>query len=95
MAVKCGEFLFNEEYFGKPSSDGQVYLSGVAFRLIRTDPASPNWTQFRVPTNKRLLAVDLFQNDNDDPPASRTAWLMEYGNVVSPPKRTAKWVATK
>ncbi|MDC1309741.1 c-type cytochrome, partial [Opitutales bacterium] len=24
---------------------------------------------------------DVFQNDNDDPPASRTAWLMEYGNM--------------
>ena len=25
--------------------------------------------------------ADAFQNDNDDPPASRTAWLMEYGNM--------------
>ena len=24
---------------------------------------------------------DVFQNDNDDPPACRTAFLMEYGNA--------------
>ena len=24
---------------------------------------------------------DVFNNDNDDPPAARTTWLMEYGNL--------------
>ena len=39
---------------------------------------------------------DIFQNDNDDPPASRTTWLMEYGNMGFTSKNgLRKWGSDK
>ncbi|MCM8525693.1 MAG: NPCBM/NEW2 domain-containing protein, partial [Lentisphaeraceae bacterium] len=68
---------------GKPSSDGHVYIGGIAMRI------NPDGTGLRVIghnfRNSYEQTVtsfgDVFQNDNDDPPACRTTWLMEYGNL--------------
>ena len=68
---------------GKPSSDGQVYLGGVAFRVNQDGSGlRPIGHNFRNSYEQAVSSLgDVFQNDNDDPPASRTAWLMEYGNM--------------
>ena len=35
---------------------------------------------------------DVFQNDNDDPPAARTTWLMEFANLgYRSPDGTRTW----
>ena len=68
---------------GKQSSDGQVYLGGVAFRVNQDGTGlRPIGHNFRNSYEQAISSLgDVFQNDNDDPPASRTAWLMEYGNM--------------
>lgn len=71
---------------GKPglkSDDGHVYTGSVALRV------NADGTGLRVighnMRNSYEEAVtsfgDVFQNDNDDPPACRTTWLMEYANM--------------
>ncbi len=71
---------------GKPglkSDDGHIYVGSVALRM------NPDGTGLRpIGHNMRnsyeetvTSLGDVFQNDNDDPPACRTTWLMEYGNL--------------
>lgn len=67
----------------KPSSDGHQYVGGVAMRM------NPDGTglsvighNFRNSYEQTVTSFgDVFHNDNDDPPAARTTWLMEYGNL--------------
>lgn len=67
----------------KTSSDGHKYIGGVAMRV------NPDGSDLNVighnSRNSYEQAItsfgDVFQNDNDDPPACRTTWLMEYGNL--------------
>ena len=66
---------------GKKSSDGNVWVGGFAAKM------NPDGTQVRIIghgfRNSYEHTVtsfgDVFQNDNDDPPACRTTWLMEGG----------------
>ena len=68
---------------GLVSDDGHVYVGSVALRM------NPDGTGLRpIGHNMRnsyeetvTSFGDVFQNDNDDPPACRTTWLMEYGNM--------------
>jgi putative membrane-bound dehydrogenase-like protein len=71
---------------GKPglkSDDGHVYVGSVALRV------NPDGTGLRVIGHNMRNSYeecvtsfgDVYQNDNDDPPACRTTWLMEYGNL--------------
>ncbi|MEM9481253.1 MAG: PVC-type heme-binding CxxCH protein [Verrucomicrobiota bacterium] len=68
---------------GLVSDDGHVYVGSVALRM------NPDGTGLRpIGHNMRnsyeetvTSFGDVFQNDNDDPPACRTTWLMEYGNL--------------
>lgn len=68
---------------GLESDDGHVYVGAVVLRM------NPDGTGLRpVGHNMRnsyeetvTSFGDVFQNDNDDPPACRTTWLMEYGNM--------------
>ena len=71
---------------GKPglkSDDGHIYVGAVALRM------NPDGTGLRpIGHNMRNSYEetvnsfgDVYQNDNDDPPACRTTWLMEYGNL--------------
>ena len=71
---------------GKPglkSDDGHIYVGAVVLRV------NPDGTGLRVVGHNMRNSYeetvtsfgDVFQNDNDDPPACRTTWLMEYGNL--------------
>ncbi len=71
------------ELAGQVSDDGFVYVGGFAARM------NPDGTgvgiigyNFRNSYEQTVTSFgDVFQNDNDDPPAARTAFLMEYGNA--------------
>ncbi len=68
---------------GAKSDDGHVYVGGFAMSM------KPDGTDLRVIgynfRNSYEQTVtsfgEVFQNDNDDPPAARTAHLLEYGNA--------------
>lgn len=68
---------------GHKSDDGHVYLGGFSVRM------NPDGTDceiighnYRNSYEQIITSMgDLFQNDNDDPPACRTSWVMEYGNA--------------
>lgn len=76
---------FNDtrSYAGKPSSDGNVYQGGFAGKM------NPDASGIQIIghgfRNSYELCIssfgDVFQNDNDDPPACRNTWLMEGGNL--------------
>ncbi len=78
-----GSHYAGKQWAGQTSSDGHVYVGGTAFRM------NPDGTGLRVIgfnfRNSYEQTVtsfgDVFNNDNDDPPAARTTWLMEYGNL--------------
>ena len=71
------------ELAGARSDDGHVYVGGFAMRM------KPDGTNvevighnFRNSYEQTVTSFgDVFQNDNDDPPAARTSFLMEYGNA--------------
>lgn len=68
---------------GIVSDDGHVYVGSVALRM------NADGTGLRVIGHNMRNSYeetvtsfgDVFHNDNDDPPACRTSWLMEYGNL--------------
>ncbi len=70
-------------YSGAKSDDGHVYVGGFSARM------QPDGTaveilgfNFRNSYEQTITSFgDIFHNDNDDPPACRTTWLMEYGNL--------------
>ncbi len=78
-----GSSYLNRTDRAKASSDGHQYVGGVAMRM------NPDGTglsvighNFRNSYEQTITSYgDVFQNDNDDPPAARTTWLMEYGNL--------------
>ena len=81
--LNAGSFYSSRQVSGLPSGDGQVYIGGVALR-VNPDGTGlrPIGHNFRNSYEQAVSSFgDVFQNDNDDPPASRTAWLMEYGNM--------------
>jgi len=68
---------------GLVSDDKRVWVGGVALEI------NPDGTgmqvighNFRNSYEQCVSSFgDVFQNDNDDPPACRTTWLMRYGNL--------------
>ncbi|MBI5774294.1 MAG: c-type cytochrome [Verrucomicrobia bacterium] len=69
------------EYAGQPSGDGNVWVSGFAARM-NADGSNVEIIGhgFRNSYEQCVTSFgDVFQNDNDDPPACRTTFLMEYG----------------
>ena len=77
------EFPHNpDELAGKVSDDGHVYVGGFTVRM------NPDGTDaeiighnYRNSYEQSINSLgDIFQNDNDDPPACRVSWLMEYAN---------------
>lgn len=73
----------NKEVAGKPSADGHVYIGGAAFSM-KPDGSDVQVIghNFRNSYEQTVTSFgDVFQNDNDDPPACRTTWLMQYGNL--------------
>ena len=71
------------EIAGLPSDDGHVYVGGFAARM-NPDGSAVHVIghNFRNSYEQTVTSFgDVFQNDNDDPPACRTTFLMEYGNA--------------
>lgn len=68
---------------GKASDDGHVYVGGFAARMkpdgTRVEIIGHN---FRNSYEQAVTSFgDVFQNDNDDPPACRVSFVLEYGNA--------------
>jgi putative membrane-bound dehydrogenase-like protein len=69
-------------YAGQASDDGHVYVGGFTVRM------NPDGTHseiighnYRNSYEQSVTSFgDVFQNDNDDPPACRVSWVMEYAN---------------
>ena len=80
-----GPFKFPNDpalYAGKPSDDGHVYVGGFT---VRMNPDGTNAEiigfNYRNSYEQSVSSLgDVFQNDNDDPPACRVSWVMEYAN---------------
>ena len=80
-----GPFTFPNDpavYAGKPSDDGHVYVGGFT---VRMNPDGTNAEiigfNYRNSYEQSVTSLgDVFQNDNDDPPACRVSWVMEYAN---------------
>ncbi|HIG29591.1 MAG TPA: dehydrogenase [Verrucomicrobiales bacterium] len=68
---------------GQKSDDGHVYVGGFSARMNPDGSMVQIIGQnFRNSYEQTVTSFgDVFQNDNDDPPACRTAFLMEYGNA--------------
>jgi len=69
-------------YAGKPSDDDHVYVGGFT---VRMNPDGTNaeiiGSNYRNSYEQSVTSLgDVFQNDNDDPPACRVSWVMEYAN---------------
>jgi putative membrane-bound dehydrogenase-like protein len=82
--VKQTPMLFNPtEIAGQKSDDGHVWVGGFVARM------NPDGTKceilghnFRNSYEQAVTSYgDIFQNDNDDPPACRVAYVMEGGNA--------------
>ncbi|MBR9804855.1 dehydrogenase, partial [bacterium] len=72
-----------ENFPGRKSDDGRVWVGGVGLR-IRPDGTglTPIAHNFRNAYEESVTSFgDVFHADNDDPPACRTTWVMEYGNA--------------
>ena len=71
------------DFAGQRSDDGHVYLGGFAARM-RPDGSHVEIIghNFRNSYEQTVTSFgDVFQNDNDDPPACRTSFLMHHGNA--------------
>src|SRR5438874_968046 len=80
-----GPFTFPNDpaaYAGKPSDDGHVYVGGFTVRMNRDGTgAEVIGYNYRNSYEQSVSSLgDVFQNDNDDPPACRVSWVMEYSN---------------
>ena len=80
-----GPFKFPNDpaaHAGKPSDDGHVYVGGFTVRM-NADGTSAEiiGSNYRNSYEQSVTSLgDVFQNDNDDPPACRVSWVMEYAN---------------
>ena len=83
---------------GAKSDDGHVYVGGFTVRMQPDGTKAEIIGQnYRNSYEQTITSFgDVFQNDNDDPPACRTSFLMEYANfgfASRDGKRT--WAADK
>src|SRR3954465_77169 len=70
------------QYAGKPSDDGHVYVGGFSVRM-NPDGTNAEIIGFNYRNSyeqSQTSLGDVFQNDNDDPPACRVSWVMQYAN---------------
>jgi putative membrane-bound dehydrogenase-like protein len=70
-------------YAGAKSDDGHVYVGGFSARM-QADGTGVEIIGFNFRNSYEQTVTsfgDVFHNDNDDPPACRTTYLMEYGNL--------------
>lgn len=72
-----------EDFAGALSDDGHVYTGGFTMRM-NPDVTNVEIIGFNYRNSYEQTVTsfgDIFQNDNDDPPACRTTFLLEYGNA--------------
>ena len=78
-----GSIFKSSEIAGTPSDDGHVYLGGATYRMhpdgTQVEPIGHNYRNSYEQTVTSF--GDVFQNDNDDPPACRVTHVLEYGNA--------------
>jgi putative membrane-bound dehydrogenase-like protein len=69
-------------YSGAKSDDGHVYVGGFSARMHANGMGVEILGfNFRNSYEQTVTSFgDIFHNDNDDPPACRTTYMMEYGN---------------
>lgn len=72
-----------DRILGVPSDDGHIYIGGFG---VRMNPDGTNVEiighNYRNSYEQTITSLgDVFQNDNDDPPACRVSAVMEYGNA--------------
>ncbi len=80
---RIGGAYLNNPWTGEPSDDGRVYVGGFSASINPdgTD-ARIHGHNFRNSYEQVLTSFgDLFQNDNDDPPACRVTHLLEGANL--------------
>ena len=67
---------------GQASDDGHVYVGGFTVRINQDGTnAEIIGHNYRNSYEQAVTSLgDVFQNDNDDPPACRVSWVMEYAN---------------
>ncbi len=71
------------EAIGQPSSDGHVYVGGVAMR-VRPDGTGLTPVGHNLRNSHDMVVSslgDVYQSDNDDPAHARATWLMRHGNM--------------
>jgi putative membrane-bound dehydrogenase-like protein len=69
-------------FAGKASDDGHVYVGGFTARM-NADGTGVEIIghNYRNSYEQSVTSLgDVFQHDNDDPPACRVSWVMEYAN---------------
>jgi putative membrane-bound dehydrogenase-like protein len=68
---------------GATSDDGHVYVGGFTVRMNADGTAAEIiGHNYRNSYEQCVTSFgDVFQNDNDDPPACRTSFVLEYGNA--------------
>ena len=80
---RMGSAYMTQEVAGQKSDDGHVYIGAFTARMNHDG----SWVNiighnYRNSYEQTVTSFgDVFQNDNDDPPAARTGFLMEYGNA--------------
>ena len=78
------EFPINPlDIAGKKSDDGHVYVGGFAAKM-NEDGSNVEIIghNFRNSYEQSITSFgDVFHSDNDDPPASRVSYVLEYGNA--------------
>lgn len=85
-SYKGGGGTFTENHIkhaGKRSDDGHIWSSGFTVRMDE-DGSNVEITGhgYRNSYEQSLSSFgDAFQNDNDDPPACRVSFILEYGNA--------------
>jgi len=68
---------------GATSDDGHVYVGGFTVRM-NSDGTNAEIIGHNYRNSYEQCVTsfgDVFQNDNDDPPACRTSFVLEYGNA--------------
>lgn len=71
------------ELAGAKSDDGHVYVGGFTVRM-KPDATGTEIIGYNYRNSYEQTVTsfgDVFQNDNDDPPACRTSFVLEYGNA--------------
>lgn len=76
-------FVDNRKAAGQKSDDGFVWSAGFTARMnpdgTKVEPVGHGYRNSYENTINSF--GELFQNDNDDPPACRTSYILEYGSA--------------